>query len=382
MRREKWKVALCLVLVAVALGNSLGQDLTALNLPDAIPPDILAPGIEVGTYPGQFYGWEFKPSANIRITELGLWLHPLDDDFAGAHEIAIYPSGSTEAVVLGSIGPAGNREADDYVYSPPDSSETLTAGASYIIAAYSPASGDGSDDFVLNLAVGYTMNSEINLVLGASGECGRLSSTVAGLREPEAQTGSFMFSPNFKFEVVTNQPPVAVDDAAETTVNRPVTINVLGNDSDPDGDVISVESVTPAVEGTVTVNDDGTITYTPSPEFEGPDTFEYTISDVDGATDTATVTVVGPVVMIEDLIADVEHLNGSYGIPNSLDAKLEAAQKSLEDANQNNDVAAVNKLQAFINEVEAQSGNQIEDPEDADRLIAAAQAIIDLLTAS
>ena len=56
------------------------------------------------------------------------------------------------------------------------------------------------------------------------------------------------------------------------------------------------------------------------------------------------------------------------------------AEKVLDDVNVNNDVAAINALQAFINAVTAQSGNQIP-VEKADALIASAQAIIDLLTA-
>ena len=88
-----------------------------------------------------------------------------------------------------------------------------------------------------------------------------------------------------------------------------------------------------------------------------------------------------PVVMIEDLVVTVEGYNLQQGIDNSLDAKLDAALGALEDANQNNDASAVNKLQAFINEVEAQRDNKITN-EQADELHDAAQAIIDLLNGS
>ena len=72
------------------------------------------------------------------------------------------------------------------------------------------------------------------------------------------------------------------------------------------------------------------------------------------------------------------NLNLQQGIENSLDAKLEAAQQAIDDLNENNDVAAINVLEAFINAVEAQRGNKILEA-DADALIAAAQGIIDLL---
>lgn len=72
-------------------------------------------------------------------------------------------------------------------------------------------------------------------------------------------------------------------------------------------------------------------------------------------------------------------LNLKQGISNSLDAKLQAVIQSLDDINQNNNVAAINALQAFINSVEAQRGVNISEA-DATALIAAARAIIALLS--
>jgi hypothetical protein len=87
-----------------------------------------------------------------------------------------------------------------------------------------------------------------------------------------------------------------------------------------------------------------------------------------------------PVEMLADLLNSVVSLNLQNGISNALDAKLDTAIAAISDINNNNDVAAVNSLSAFINSVQAQSGNKIA-VEDADMLIAAAQAIIDKLTA-
>ena len=88
-----------------------------------------------------------------------------------------------------------------------------------------------------------------------------------------------------------------------------------------------------------------------------------------------------PVILVENLIDDVIDLNLQQGIENSLDAKLEAASNALADLNENNDVAAINSLQAFINTVEAQRGQDLTD-ELADELVERAQAIIDSLSAS
>jgi hypothetical protein len=85
--------------------------------------------------------------------------------------------------------------------------------------------------------------------------------------------------------------------------------------------------------------------------------------------------------LIANLVDQVMTLNLQMGISNSLDAKLETALNALDDLNEQNDVAAINSLQAFINSVEAQSGNELSE-EDARALIAAAQAILDILTST
>ncbi|MDY6874909.1 MAG: tandem-95 repeat protein [Chloroflexota bacterium] len=90
-----------------------------------------------------------------------------------------------------------------------------------------------------------------------------------------------------------NDPPVAVDDSDTTDEDTPVVIDVLANDSDPDGDDLTVSDydVTSTEGGTVDCTSAGLCTYTPPAGFSGSDTFGYTISDGHGGSDTATVTV-------------------------------------------------------------------------------------------
>lgn len=92
-----------------------------------------------------------------------------------------------------------------------------------------------------------------------------------------------------------NQPPFAGDDGAVTNVDTPVSGDLLANDSDPDGDNITVNT-TPILgpsSGTVTINPDGTFDYTPNGGFNGTDVFTYSICDdgVPSMCDTATVTI-------------------------------------------------------------------------------------------
>lgn len=89
-----------------------------------------------------------------------------------------------------------------------------------------------------------------------------------------------------------NDAPDAVDDLRATAFNTPVTIAVLANDTDVDGDVLSVLGTPTSADGTVVLNADGTITFTPNAGFTGDATISYGVTDGNGGTDTAVVTVV------------------------------------------------------------------------------------------
>lgn len=88
-----------------------------------------------------------------------------------------------------------------------------------------------------------------------------------------------------------NANPTPIMDEATTDEDTPVTINILANDTDPDGDPLTVDSVGDPEHGTVVLNGDGTITYTPEMNYYGTDTFDYTVNDDQGGSATAAVTV-------------------------------------------------------------------------------------------
>lgn len=82
--------------------------------------------------------------------------------------------------------------------------------------------------------------------------------------------------------------------------------------------------------------------------------------------------------LLTDLAADIIALNLQTGLSNSLDAKLTAVFDALTDLNENNDASALNRLNAFINEVEAQRGKKITDAQ-ADYLIAAVLEVMETI---
>ncbi len=87
-----------------------------------------------------------------------------------------------------------------------------------------------------------------------------------------------------------NAMPLAKDDEAWAIWGQPARINVLANDSDPDGDALTITSIGPVAHGVATISG-GSIIYTSRPDFSGREVFTYTISDGRGGTASATVRV-------------------------------------------------------------------------------------------
>ncbi len=87
-----------------------------------------------------------------------------------------------------------------------------------------------------------------------------------------------------------NEAPIAVDDPVETSEDEPLAVDVLANDTDPDGDRLQIVAVAAPRHGTTAVAA-GEVRYVPAPDYNGPDSFRYTVADAGGLTAEATVTV-------------------------------------------------------------------------------------------
>ncbi|MEE8471513.1 MAG: Ig-like domain-containing protein [Dehalococcoidia bacterium] len=93
---------------------------------------------------------------------------------------------------------------------------------------------------------------------------------------------------------IANQPPVAVDDAYTAYEDITLTVTapgVLGNDSDPDNGAVTALLESGPSNGTLTLNSDGSFTYTPGLGFTGTDTFTYRAYDGAAVSNVATVTI-------------------------------------------------------------------------------------------
>lgn len=120
----------------------------------------------------------------------------------------------------------------------------------------------------------------------SDGNGGTATATVTVTVEPE-----LIVDPPAPDPGPVNQNPDAIQDFNQTEIGTSVDGHVLCNDVDPDGDALSATLQSGPENGTVTVRPDGSYTYVPNPGFSGTDTFVYEVSDGNGGTDTAEVTI-------------------------------------------------------------------------------------------
>jgi len=173
----------------------------------------------------------------------------------------------------------GSETLDDIVISGVPTDASLSAGIDLGNGDWRLVKADLAE---LDLIPAANFNGEISLVVTATSR--------------ETGNGSLATSSeSFTITVdAVNDAPVAADDTATTDEDVAVNVNVLGNDSDIDGDALTVTAAS-ADNGSVVIETDGSLTYTPDADFNGADTITYTISDGD-LTDTAEVAVtVNPV---------------------------------------------------------------------------------------
>ncbi|MGF1687217.1 cadherin-like domain-containing protein [Photobacterium japonica] len=130
--------------------------------------------------------------------------------------------------------------------------------------------------------------------------------------------------------------PIEVEEDGQLIINP---AELLKNDTDADGDVLTIVGVeaTDDTHGEVSLDDDGNVVFTPEADYNGPASFTYIVSDGNGSTDTATVTVdvtpvddepVAPTVMMSGDEDQVLVIDPAYILKQASDA--DGDQLSLE----------------------------------------------------
>ena len=179
------------------------------------------------------------------------------------------------------IAVTGNALSNDY--DPQANMQTIA-----IVATMDTPSGNGT--FSIDAAGIYTYTPDA----GFTGEDSFVY-TVCDNGTPQACDMATVHIEVIANPVGGNNPPLADPDYALTEVNTPVTSSLLGNDNDPDGDnlVINTTPVSGPTNGTLIINPDGTYTYTPNTDFVGMDMFSYQVCDdgVPSLCDITTVTI-------------------------------------------------------------------------------------------
>ena len=179
-----------------------------------------------------------------------------------------------------------------------------------VLQSFTNSTPPSHPPFTVNFTVSATdpdgTISNVEWFLGSTNgyDCGRATPTISGAATNVQWTypsgGVYQVRvevlDNFKARswqestLTVNTPPVASNDTASVVAGRSVVIPVLGNDFDPDGNPISIQSRTQPAHGSAATNGT-TIIYTSTNYWQGTDFFNYTIVDSLGGTATATVSV-------------------------------------------------------------------------------------------
>ncbi|AMK25196.1 Ig-like domain-containing protein [Sphingobium sp. TKS] len=181
------------------------------------------------------------------------------------------------------------------------------------------------------------------------------NSAVGGSVTVDAATGDYSFTPaanfngaaSFKFTAsdgsltstaatvtiaiasVNDGPPVANTDNAGTYADTPVLIDVLANDTDIDGDALSISALGTAGHGSVQIQN-GKVLYTPAAGYTGDDAFTYTVSDGAGGTDQGNVNVtVAPIQSDAPIAVSVTFSQGANGYSDAIDTMLRQNRASI-----------------------------------------------------
>ncbi|HLZ77169.1 Ig-like domain-containing protein [Phenylobacterium sp.] len=276
--------------------------------------------------------------------------HPLDNVVGGSAPLSLLPLATStagggvvympDAVTVNYTAPASGVSSDQLTYTAQDATGATVMGT--VNFAINPGSTESGTDYPFAVAMeektapGHTITfNPLNFALDTYGQ----PLQIISLDQPavpqntiskDPVTGAITYTPwqywagdeylkytvqnpsgrtssaVIHIAVASDIPPVANPDAISARPGLPVTFDPRTNDSDANGDPLTIVAVGPAGHGTVTINGGTSVTYTDQAGYLGPDSFSYTISDGQGGSATATVSVTDrlnlPPVAVDDVV--------------------------------------------------------------------------------
>ncbi|WP_164547806.1 tandem-95 repeat protein [Variovorax beijingensis] len=223
----------------------------------------------------------------VTVNPDGTYTYTPDPDFHGTDSFTVTVSdgngGTTTSTVTVTVDPVNDDpKAPDYTETTdeetPVSGQVVGTDVDGDALTYAKGSDPANGTVTINPdgTYVYTPNPNFNgtdtfTVTVSDGHGGTTTSTVTVTVDP------------------VNDAPTVPDYTKTTSEDTPVSGQVVG--SDVDGDTLTYVKGSDPAHGTVTVNADGTYTYTPGANFNGTDSFTVTVSDGHGGTTTSTITV-------------------------------------------------------------------------------------------
>jgi hypothetical protein len=166
----------------------------------------------------------------------------------------------------------------DYSVSVTNNDSAACASSSFSLSAGKPSGWSASLPSSLSLAPGASGSVTLRATSPSTAADGfySISATASANAKSAGASASYVVS---NPATPSNRAPLAVNDSVQLASKTAVTIAVLANDSDPDGDALSLVSFSQGSKGSVSLGSNGTLRYTPAKSFKSSDQFSYTISD-------------------------------------------------------------------------------------------------------
>ncbi|QFU17874.1 DUF4082 domain-containing protein [Microvirga thermotolerans] len=233
-------------------------------------------------------GMKFQTSAAGTVSGIKFYKGSGD---TGTHQGRLWTASGT---LLGTVT-FSNETASGWQTATFANPISLTPGATYVVSYHSNGHYASTSNFFASAATNGPLTAPSSSASGGNGVYAYGTSALFPTASYQATNYwvDVLFNPS---SGGTNTAPTANNDNGFSTAqNTALTINtssLLANDTDPDGDPLSVTGVSGATNGTATLNAQGTaVTFAPAAGYTGPAAFNYSISDGKGGTASASVSL-------------------------------------------------------------------------------------------